>query len=420
MALIPIYLYLIALYIRPQDWVPFFLGWPTAYLIIPFGMAIAISQYTGERERFRIPQNWLMPVYLVIIFLSTLLATDAGSAFEQLELFIKRVIVFFMIAWTLTTIERLQAVVWAVLWLSLFLAYQAFLQATEGQAWGGLTSFPGYAETRVRWYGDWDGPNVLGILFVIAAAFTYELVLGAHSWSVRLVGIGLGASYFVAIFLTDSRGAVLALGCSMLFYLREKFRHPMAVVIGIAAVLALFMIGPSRMSTVSSGESSAHERTWLWEQGLNMLREKPLLGVGRGEFAKKVDLKLVAHNNYVQNFSETGLLGFFCFMAILWFCFKGNWLVTKPEYGSDPRLVAIARMITGAFIGFAAATFFVVMELDLLYFLEGLAAANYLVARRENLQLPALRFSRLDAVIIVGSMISLISMIWLAAVKEII
>ena len=418
MALIPIYLYLIALYVRPQDWVPFFLNWPTAYILVPLGMVVATVSYTKEREAFQLPQNWLLPLYLAIIFLSTWLATDNATAFGQFEMFLKRIAVFFMIAWTLTTRERLQRVIVVMLGLSLFLAYQAFLQATEGQAWGGQTPYPGYTETRVRWYGDWDGPNVFGILFVIAVAFTLELLLGPHSFFMRLAAIGLGVSYLAAIHLTNSRGAVLAVGCSVLFYFKDKFRHIMAVVVGAAAVLALFAFGPSRLDQVSSSESSAHERTWLWEQGLHLLRENPILGVGRGQFIERVDLRLLSHSNYVQNFSETGLLGFFCFMAILWFCFKGNLLVSKPEYGSDPGLVALARMMTSAIVGYAAVTFFVVMELDLFYFMLGLAAAVYLVARRENPRLPALSFTRRDAVVVFGGMAGLIVMIWLIAVTE--
>lgn len=414
-----VYLYMIALYVRPQDWVPMFLGLPTAYIIIPLGMAMGAANYLRDTKQYQLPQNRLLLFYLLIIFVSTWLATDGSTALEQFETFLKRIVVFFMIAWTLTSSERLSKAIWLVLLLSLFLAYQAYLQGTQGASWGGMTPYPGYEETRVRWYGDWDGPNVFGILFVIAAAITLEFVFGPYSLLVRVAGGALLLSYLGGIYLTNSRGAVLALACAILFYFKDRFRRPMAIIVGVAAVLGLLAFGPSRMSEVSSKESSAHERTWLWEQGLAMLRENPALGVGRGEFAHRVDLKLIAHNNYVQNFAETGLLGFFCFVAILWFCFRGNLLVADPAYETRVELASKARMMTSAIVGYVAATFFVVMELDLLYFVLGLAAAVYLVARRENPRLPALALTRRDLTVVVGSMAGLIVMIWLAAVTQI-
>lgn len=420
MAMTLIFLYLIGLYVRPQDWVPAFLGLPTATIIIPLAMIGAVSNYMGSRESFQLPQNRLLVFYLFVIFISTFLETGVTNGFDQFVIFLKRIVVFYMVAWTLITPTRIHVTIWAVLLLSVFLAYQAYLQGTEGASWGGLTPYPGYTEIRVRWFGDWDGPNVFGILFVMSAAMALEFVFGPYSLMRRLLGIGLVSAFLTAIYFTNSRGAVLALACATLFYFRDRFRrHPLGLALAALALVGLFTFGPSRMSELNSGESSAHERTWLWEQGLTMLRENPVFGVGRGEFMHRVDLKLIAHNNYVQNFAETGLVGFSLFIAILWFCFRGCYLVAKPDSGSSPAMTSAARMAMSAIVGFAAATFFVVMELDLLYFVLGLSAAVYLVARRENPNLPALSFTRFDRMVIGGGVVGLIVLIWLAAVMQI-
>ncbi len=414
-----IYLYLIALYVRPQDWVPAFLDLPTAYLIIPLGLALGFVAYRREPEKFQLPQNRIILLYLLVIFASTFVNTDFSHAQEQLEMFAKRVAVFFMVIWALTTRERIYGAIWVTLLLSLFLAYQAILQGVTGESWGGLTPYPGYSEIRVRWYGDWDGPNVFGILFVIAYAVSLELVFGAYGLFTRLFALCLMASYVIAIYFTNSRGAVLAIACATLFYFKDRFRSIFAVLAALALVGGMFMFGPSRIGEITSGESSAHERTWLWEQGLQMLQDNPILGVGRGQFIKKVDLHLIAHNNYVQNFAETGLTGFFCFIALLWFSFKGNMILSGPKYGVDPEFASLGRMMTATIIGYAAVTFFVVMELDLLYFFFGLSASVYLVAARQHSALPRMEMTKRDAQIIAGGMVLLIGFIWLAAVKEI-
>jgi putative inorganic carbon (hco3(-)) transporter len=420
MGAFPVFLYLITLYVRPQDWVPGMVGLPTAFIIIPLGLAIGLANRLRTPQWFKTPQAWILPIYLVVIFISTLINVDFSTAFGWFDVFLRRVLVFYLIIWLLISTERIEAAIWFVLILSAFLAFQAILQAQTGESWGGMTPEPGYAEIRVRWHGDWDGPNVFGLLFVMAVGLSIELIFGPHRLLTRIVAAGLAASYMTAIFYTNSRGAVLAVACMLMFYFRDRFKSVTSILLGVGAVGALLALGPSRMSEVSSGESSAHERTWLWEQGLTMLRNNPVWGIGRGEFVRNVDLHLLAHSNYVQNFAETGLLGFFCFMSMIWFCFKGNYLLTSKRYAVSPTIAAQGRMMNATLVGYSATTFFVVMELDLLYFFFGLWTAVYLNARRQHRELPALIYGKLDLIFVGCAMLGLLFMIWLAAVKQIV
>jgi putative inorganic carbon (hco3(-)) transporter len=419
MTLVPVVLYLVTLLVRPQDWVPMMLGFPTAYTLLSIGLALALPGVIREPGRFSLPQNKLIPFYLAIIFASTLVNVDSAGAFDVTVLFLKRCAVFFIVVWTTTSRGRLFVVVWTVLALTFFLAYQAILEATTGQAWGGVSPFPGYQEIRVRWYGDWDGPNVFGLVFVVALALAMEFVAGPHNVLVRALAATMGASYLVAIYYTNSRGAVLAVGAAALFYFRHRFRSMTGLVLAVGLVGAMVALAPSRMSQVSSGETSAGERIWLWEQGLTLLQQNPVLGVGRGQFARRVDLNLIAHNNYVQNFAELGLTGFFCFIALLWYSFKGALTLSSGRHAVDAQFASLGRMVCTALVGYAAATYFVVMELEFLYFLLGLSAATYLVARHEHEVLPPLRLTLRDAAVVVTAMTALIGSVWLAAVKEI-
>lgn len=418
--MIPIYLFMVALYVRPQDWVPGMVGLPTAYLIIPLGLLIGFTIRSKEPEKFKVPQAWVLAAYLVVIFVSTFINTDFSRAYDQFDIFAKRFTVFFMLIWILTSSKRIESTLWTCMLLSGFLAYQAMLQAETGTAWGGQVPEPGYAEIRVRWYGDWDGPNVYALLFVIAFGMGMEYMLGKHGMFKKLVATCLCVSYIIAIFHTNSRGAVLAVGVMLLYYFRSRFKSIFSIGAAGLLIAALLAFGPSRMSEVSSKESSAHERTWLWEQGLALLKENPFFGVGRGEFSHRVDLQLIAHNNFVQNFTETGMLGFGCFSLLLWYSFKGNKMVSEPQYHPPPEIAAHARIMTTMLVGYLAVTFFVVMELDLLYFVLGLCAASYLVARRNIPELPQLALTRHDFMVTSIGMVIVLVMIWLAAVKQIV
>ena len=77
-------------------------------------------------------------------------------------------------------------------------------------------------------------------------------------------------------------------------------------------------------------------------------------------------------------------------------------------------------MITGAVAGYCLVTFFVVMELDILYFVLGLCTAMYCIARREAPALPALRLTRWDVSVVCGASGAILVVIWLISVKSIV
>jgi putative inorganic carbon (hco3(-)) transporter len=412
-----LYLYLVAMFIRPQDWVPGAIGLPTAGILIPLGIAIGLMNISKDFERYRVPQNLLMVIYIVIIFISTLSSAGIDSASTETITFLQRISVYFMTIWLLDNEKSLLRTFNIVKLLALFLAFQAVLQAFTGESWGGLTSFPGYTETRVRWYGDWDGPNVFGLLFVIAFGFCAEYVLGPYGITVRTINALLCLSYLSAIYYTNSRGAVLAVSCSLMFLIYFKKKIMVGIVLGAVCIAAIIIFGPSRMGQISSGESSAHERTWLWEQGLNMLRQHPIMGVGRGQFAKLVQPALIAHNNYVQNFAELGFIGFFLYLSILWLSFKGSYIVgyCSPEENSEISI--LGRSICCSIVGFSVCTFFVVMELDIYYFLIGLSVATYLVGNT-MLTLTKISFDWKDTGIIITIMAGIIAAVWVISNYE--
>lgn len=420
MAQFMILLYLMALLVRPQDWFEPVMGFPTGYVITLVMFSMGMASYLSDRPRYAIPHNRLLPAYVAFIFLSTLVETNAASAIEQSVVYLQRAVACFSIVWLVNTRSRVKFTIWCLLFIVLFLAYQAILEAQTGMAWGGAVLTPGYTEIRVRWHGDWDGPNVFAILFIVGIAFSMEMVFGPYGAMTRLMGIVVTSMGCVAIFFTNSRGAVLALLAMSAFYFKDRFSKPVAIGLVCVVVVAMSALGPSRMGEMNSKESSARERSWAWEQGLQMLAASPVFGVGRGEFYKRVDSGLLAHNNYVQNFAELGIPGFFLFLALLWFCWKAGHQLTHLKRPEKPYIASMGRMIQGVIIGYGVVTFFVVMELELLYFVFGLSMAMYCVARREEAELPELVFTRGDTKAVLGLMALIFTAIWLIAVKGVI
>jgi len=406
--------------VRPQDWVPGFYGFPTAIAVIPLGLLFGYLEYKKDPDSFKTPQNVILIFYLLIIFNSTAYNIDLSEGFTQFVDFLKRVLLFYMVIWIVRDEKQLRSALNVWLAFTLFIAYQVTLQAYDGQSWGGLTVYPGYEEIRVRWYGLWDGPNVLGILFIMAACIAFERLFSQPSIISKVLNLAYLMAFLHGIFLTNSRGAVLAMGVAVLFGFRKYFLNPKVLVVGVIAAVIVIGALPSRLTEVNSQEESAHERTWLWESGLRMARLQPIVGVGRNQFSSNNSLKLVAHNNYVQDLGELGYPGLFILMSLLWFTAKGNYIASNSKYTISKEMVMNNRMMNLILIGYCAVTFFVLMEHDLFFFFLGMCAASYLIARRQDNTIPALSYTKIDLLIIIASMVVVYTMIWLAAIKEII
>jgi len=409
-----IYLYLIFLYIRPQDWVPAFYGFPTAMTVIPMGLLAGFLRKQQNPDLYILPQTTLVPYYLIMILVGTTIAAGFATALSEFIEFLLRGMVFFMVVWNVDTPKRLKSVINFTIGLTLFLAYQGVMQGETGQCWGGMTVFPGYEEIRIRWYGDWDGPNVLGILFVVGIALMLEYAFGPwkqHGLITRLLALAAIGYAGQAMFFTNSRGAILATLVGILFFFRKEFVKPYFLVLGTVVLIGAIAAMPSRMTEVNSEEESAHERIQLWDNGINMLRAHPLTGVGKGQFSKHSKLRLIAHNNYVQNFGESGFPGYYIFMALLWYSIWYNMTMDRPEYNVPDEVCGAGRMMVAAFIGYMASTFFVVMENDLLFYFFGLAAATQVTALNCSKDFPRPQFTAWDRNIIIAIMMSILGVI---------
>ena len=131
MARVLVFCYLIALLVRPQDWFGPFIGLPTGFVITLAMFVGGLVNYLSDRSRYETPHNRLLPIYILVIFASTLINTDFGNAMDQAVTFGKRAVLFFSIVWLVNTRERAYFTVWSFVLILLFLSFQAVLQAFQ-------------------------------------------------------------------------------------------------------------------------------------------------------------------------------------------------------------------------------------------------------------------------------------------------
>ncbi|MBS1835429.1 MAG: O-antigen ligase family protein [Acidobacteria bacterium] len=179
-------------------------------------------------------------------------------------------------------------------------------------------------------------PNDLALTLALGIPLLYWLSLTASSrkaaWMWRAL-IGVAA---FNIFLTASRGGVLALATALLFVpwtFRALGRTDRVLLslgaLAVAAALVAMVPATSwqRIATLGkeAKEGTLNSRTVIWSAGLEAFTERPVTGVGAGAFPESIrgtmgrprDWAPVAHNTFLSILVETGLVGFAIFLLLM-------------------------------------------------------------------------------------------------------
>jgi len=130
-----------------------------------------------------------------------------------------------------------------------------------------------------------------------------------------------------AIFLTDSKGAWLALLSGVIFlclFLRSKIAA--SIFIFCCLVGAAFILSSTySIFQIDFGvQEDAIARVYYWKDALTMIAERPFFGKGINTYmqivAKMHDVRgpSYAHNCFLQIAAEMGIIGLGCFLWIMW------------------------------------------------------------------------------------------------------
>jgi O-antigen ligase len=205
-----------------------------------------------------------------------------------------------------------------------------------------------------------------------------------------IVGVLLYGTY-----LTNSRGALLAVAAMVGIYVWRRYGLIAAAVCG-GAGMALMSMLPSRLQDLDASESSAAGRVDAWYEGFQMFIGQPLFGVGAGNFT---DYNyLTAHNSFVLVLSETGYVGFTIWLAFVGYCFIMMYTILRhrPPLPDAAAVAAwkteqsLALALFVALIGFFVAAFFLSRSyVIILYLVAALVVGDYTTARGRFPTLPA-------------------------------
>lgn len=369
-------IYLGLYYVRPYEWVPGLIGTPLLFFaatisVMALGVGVVTKQYpfffSGKTEK-------MMIGFTVSIMLSHISHGYFGGAVHSFNLFLPAFTGFFLVICSVTNRLKIRFIILLLIGLTLFLAYEGCLQFITGFAHGGVE--PLYEKSvspevgvvlipRIRWYGVFNDPNDLGLGLVIVVPFLLSM-MEARRFLIPLLTLPI---ITLAIYYTNSRGAVLAVLVSVTTYFVIRYRSVKGSLFGVVLGLLLFLVGPSRMASVSAGEESAHGRIEAWYEAYQMFKSYPLFGVGQGCFTDYH--YLTAHNSFVQVMAELGFVGLYFFLGLYYFSYNWLWQNVMKNQSRHFSLEAI-RLISASYAsltGLLVAMFFLSRSYVLLPFM---------------------------------------------------
>ncbi len=248
--------------------------------------------------------------------------------------------------------------------------------------------------------------NDFALALVMGLPFIHYLGIEATN---RRVKTALKAAFLLTIWtviLTHSRGGALAMGVTvMVIAWRSRVRVLAFAGLAVGGLVFLLIMPDTykeRMGTLKKGaeaDSSAQARIKSWGIAMQMIRAFPAFGVGFNQFQPnyikfdprtvkeyKYGKTWVAHNSFLQIWSESGTIAFAVYLALFG---STLFLLARVRREAASRYFTswisnYASMFEASLIGFMVGGMFLNRgHFDLVYHIMGMSVVFARIARAE-------------------------------------
>ncbi len=251
-------------------------------------------------------------------------------------------------------------------------------------------------------------PNETAMLLVVGIPIAWYFALRATHKYAQLAYYAAVPLIMWGMVLTGSRGGFLALSLVIALIILNK---PTAIktVTAIITLIAIILTAPGVLLDRTdrlvdeNKDGSIESRADLLINGLNVVAQKPVLGVGPGNIGQAIvaykyrghveaevptylfgDEFMVAHNLFLEIFGELGIFGGLLFLGILYQALHGYWKEHRRARDKGDHFSLAYAMLT-AMAGFLFAGLFLSQGKEsVLWFLLGIGLAFPATSRRRR------------------------------------
>jgi putative inorganic carbon (HCO3(-)) transporter len=302
----------------------------------------------------------MLVFFAVWTALSATQAVDKDAAYLMLDPMMKFVMPFLIGITLIDTEQRSRAMMWVMVGTMAYVSFEMNLAYVRGYNVAG------------EGFGGMDN-NCFGVALVSTIGPAMALGLGAKNWPER----GLAAVSVLLILhttlLTFSRGALvglLAVGTTLFILMPKRPKH--VAVLVVVALISIRLTGPQlmeRYATVAADseerDGSAQSRIELWRDCIKLTIDKPIFGVGPGNFPVVAESLgwtrgKQAHSVWMQQAAETGVPGVLALLLFFLIAVIKLWPIARQRLTPDNRSrKAVASGLIMSLVGFGVAGQFV-------------------------------------------------------------
>lgn len=336
LAFIFVWLFTLALYLRPQELFPtFFEAYPVQFAKLFATTAPLIyfaSRLLGGEKLFLWETELKMA--FAILGLGLLfypISIEPADTWKEInDLYLKVVLIFGLLIGTLDSRSRIYWMMRVTVLTGLWIAIDSILKYKSGV----VSQLSNRIEGTVG--GMFSNPNDLATTFGMLMPLAVVLLVVSRGPTRILYGICVFV-FALATLITFSRGGFLSL-LAVVGVMLWKFRKRHKAIPYVAALMlggTLFLSLPGglgeRLWTIvkpdSDSTGSAQERRDILKRGVVTFARHPVTGIGLGTFHIISIKERRAHNSYLEIAAELGMLGLLAYLILLFNPLKALWKI---------------------------------------------------------------------------------------------
>lgn len=313
------------LFVRPAELIPELDGAPIYEAAILACLAVSVPGLAEQLKARRLIQSPIAVCVLgllAFVVLSLVAQGELADARAWGTRYVKIVLYYLLLLTAVDTPQRLrQFLGWiGVLILALtalvlmqyhgliaLSTFESIHQRERDAATGEVLTFP-----RLCGMGIFNDPNDLSLILVVGMMVCLARV--TERTRTRWLWLAPIALMGYALVLTHSRGGFFAFIAALLALTLVRYGVLRSLLVGGAVLVVMVAAGGRQVNLdLTNKDDTGQQRIRLWRDGLVMLRASPAFGIGAGRYPE--EMGLVAHNSFVEAFTELGLLGGCCFVG---------------------------------------------------------------------------------------------------------
>ena len=322
-------IFTVLLFFRPQDQLPGLQNSHVSDIAAVTGLcALFARNLSRGRPLVRMTPELLgvlaFGLVIVLTIPTSIWPTGAFNVFRNLYLPI--VLIYLLMANTLTSPKRIERIAWVIV-----LAFGAVAARVLVDYFvRGIGSGEGRAQAPFG--GFFQNPNDLALNIVTFLPLVFMYIKRPGPTLKRLLCVGIAFMMLAVLVLTRSRGGTLGFVAMLAtFLIVARVLTPTMIIAGMLAGIFVLPALPAsfwaRMSSITDARKddsgSREERRLLLIQGWTVFAERPLTGVGAGQFKTYWRPGLSrkwheTHNMLLQVASEVGVFGLIAFSFLIW------------------------------------------------------------------------------------------------------